>query len=257
MLAAGGIPLQYAVVCVLGAEHGAYTDSEGYFRLRVKKNDSIVVGNFGYETIHLPALGVLDSILLSEETIEIPPVTVLPERAYRDKAQVGYHRQKRNYGMAFGPGMRVATLVHNPRGVAAYIDYICFQISDKGKRKDSRLRVNLLSVGTKKGKPTMPLLENGIIIARNKLRRNTRLDIRHLRLQFPPEGCFVMLEWLGSRPQDSDSIDLYPCISGHQETENRGGIWYASWFKGWSRFPGRHGTLNVSLKVRYPKKGAQ
>lgn len=247
-----GTPLQYVNVVLLTKNIGTVTDDKGFFSIAADNTDSIKFSHIAY----LPRIiktgdFVSDTITLKENLNKLTGVLIKGSTS-KKKIRLGFYNKDRSSGFDFGPGNEIAVFLTNPVKKSLWIKFITFEVKQKGDY-GSALRVRLL----KKTEPMIPgedlLTENYIIENQNLLKTNT-IDISKSSVYLPPEGIFVVIEWMGFY-QDKDKKS-YPVLQANTSTkENLVWINYRDrrWVRPETFLLTKNGyiTPNISLTVSY------
>jgi len=196
-----GIP--YATVTLPKSHKGMVTDSLGYYKMPITKNE---LNTFMY----ISALGYsVDSILIEQQLLgdtlttemivnehNLQEVKVFPKVFKFQKLGItkpskspGYW----NYGM---PGLQRAIFIPNSKYlINCTISSLSFYLDTVGF-PEAPLRVRLYSVRADKVYPDVDLLQSNIIIRNAKGGEFVNVDLKDFQIEFPENGIFVAIEWL-------------------------------------------------------------
>lgn len=196
-----------------------YTDEDGIFRLMVAKNDSLKISCLGYK----------DSIVKNFENISLSTIELNPNFILLDEIVVSNSLKKSSSSLGY-VGKEYKTFYQGGTKGSILLIYVPNDDSSKSRvitklkyelreinREDEKInkgvvRVRLYSSTDTSIFPKSELLpENIILTIPLKNKQTLIVDISKYKINFPTNGVFVGLEWLGEK-NNSKEINLNPAF---------------------------------------------
>lgn len=189
--------IPYANITVFNSSEGTSANVDGVFNItNVSYGDTIVISAVGYEkTFH--RLEKESSILyLKPKLYQIPELEVSNNSAsivkviepFKKRSKVGY------YVCYSSPWMNGRVFNYSPEyAQTPLIKEI--RVLTKSRIVGAKFNLRLLSVSDS-GAPDEDLLTENLIVEVPKGTNKSSIDVSRYRLQFPPSGICIALEWL-------------------------------------------------------------
>jgi hypothetical protein len=182
--------------------NGTYSNEDGSFDLSISQNDTLFISHLSYQKVVLPKKEIdnlKNSIIyLTPKVIELAETVVRPVKP--TKKMLGYYKEE-TFFKRWGPGGKndfsvFVNHVKNPTGELGYVNKLFFDLhvdlSEGGK--SSKARIRMFSVGAD-GLPKDDILIKEIIKTIDVISPNLKIDVSDLKINFPPEGVFIGLEF--------------------------------------------------------------
>ena len=193
-------PLQYVAVEIEGKNIGVLTDKTGLFLLDINKTvstDSLSLRILGYELKKISIKDILlkndNSIFLTPLTFTLPEVTVSVDKNM-PKIMLGIN-SKRNSVFFMRVGNQLAVFCENKnQSIDGRISKVRFYLGREGEHQ-TPFRIHVYSVNLKDTTPGNELLNENLIVFSDK-RKWFEIDIEKYKINVPPEGFFVSMEWI-------------------------------------------------------------
>jgi len=213
-------PITGVIVLNLSNQKSAtYTDEDGMFSLLVAQNDSLKITCVGYK----------DSIIknserISSSTIELSPNFILLNEVVvnnslnRSSYTLGYiGNNYETYNQGGTKGSIILVFVPNPDSsknkIITKLKYQLAKINRENEKINKGVvRVRLYSSTNTSIFPKDDLLQENIIqTIPLKDKQTLIVDISKYKINFPANGVFVGLEWLGEK-NNTNQINLNPAF---------------------------------------------
>ncbi len=215
-------PIPYASVWIKNTSIGGYSDANGKFQIPYKKGDTLMASCIGYKSKFQIVMNTPTRIVLQEDVKILSEVTVQTNSRKNnfESRSLGNHKNKRNG--AFTGEYGTMLFIPNEKHHQSKIMRVFFKLhKNKNSFKEEiqfdfkplliRLVLNNLN---DKGE-FYSLIENGItkkILPKEKF---IEFDIDSLNLEFPQNGIFVGIEFIGFfeddilHPFNSNDVSKY------------------------------------------------
>jgi len=205
--------IPYANIAVFNSSKGTSANANGVFTIAdVSYGDTIVISAVGYEKLFHQLEKESSNLYLKPKLYQIPELEVSNNSASIVKVIEPFKkRSKVAYYVCFGwPWMNGRIFHYSPEySQTPFIKEI--RVLTKSKINGAKFNLRLLNVSDA-GAPEEDLLTENLIIEIPKGTNKTSVDISQYRLQLPPSGICIALEWLiideniyYSRSKSSDS----------------------------------------------------
>lgn len=218
--------LSYCTLEVPQLQSGTLSDRNGEFTLVLPAGsfkDSVYISSMGFETSVLTIAELLNSgnntIRLRQKTYQLPEVTIKPKDIIEKRIGITDKRNiKYTVGNIFG-GM-IGIHIKNNTNSTGFLTSVSFFICKEGKPK-TPFRIRILSYDTINNCPGEDLLnENLIVINTNTKAGWFEVDMSKYNIVFPPEGVFVMQEFIYTGDQFYYNMPInYKSTDGKEKTE--------------------------------------
>ncbi len=182
--------------------NGTYSDEDGSFDLAISQNDTLYISHLSYQKVVLSKKDIDNLknsvIYLTPKVIELAEAVVRPAKPI--KKMLGYYKEN-TFFKGWSPGGKndfsvFVNHIKNPTGDLGYVNKLFFDLnvdlSEGGK--SSKARIRMFSVGAD-GLPKDDILTKEIIKTIDVISPNLKIDISDLKINFPPEGVFIGLEF--------------------------------------------------------------
>ena len=187
--------LQYVNIVSLATNNGASTNQNGEFEITgLNKNDTLKMSEVGYEPklMAVAALRNTDTIFLTTRIKNLNEIKIKP---FTHEQDLGFATLQDNASFNLIPGSQLALFIENRPKQEGWIKGVSFRVKAKGKCS-STMRVRLLYVDSLLANPSADMLSENVLINSADLKKSNYIDLRKYNLSFPPEGVFVVLEWV-------------------------------------------------------------
>ena len=202
-------PIPYATIYLSAQKVGCYTNEKGGFSIQTNGLlDTMTISCIGYQTDTV----VLETNVYKKIKIQLKPtqyeIETIEVSAKKQKANdfnLGFFgsKPKTNLQWFYGIGDQIAVLIQNPtdkRGIIKTINFTTLQDDQKKQTEENvNIRLKLWSFDPYTQQPGQSLLNKDVIVHIPKVKNNKDylIDITSQYIEFPPEGLFVGIEFLG------------------------------------------------------------
>lgn len=205
--------IPYANIAVFNSSKGTSADANGVFTIAdVSYGDTIVISAVGYEKVFHRVEKESSNLYLKPKLYQIPELEVSSNTASIVKVfEPVKKRSKVAYYVCFGsPWMNGRIFHYSPEySNTPFIKEV--RVLTKSKITGAKFNLRLLNVSESEV-PGEDLLTENLIVEVPKGTNKSSADISKYRIQFPPSGICIALEWLiidenifYSRSKSSDS----------------------------------------------------
>lgn len=215
--ASSGKPIPYCTVYAIDGSYGVASDSIGKFRIdECKLGDARKIGvsapGYAPAQVRLPASG--NAIIeLHRDTTQVIQTGEL-KKVRRRTLKYGYPNSPSSLylGAPVGVNSELALFIANPTGRMGMIQGVCYMLHKEGKPE---VPFRIRAYENSQGRPGKDILyESVIVVGDNALDCTCRSLVSH-RVSFPPEGCFLAIEWLNfGNHRDTYSLTREPGVTG-------------------------------------------
>ena len=250
------IALPFTNVVSIKKYNGTSTNEKGEFMLSNNTDDdTLKITNVAFypKLVAVKTLDKIDTIFLEENIKELEEVVVRNFRSFKQEQTLGFLEYKNNAEFKLMPGNQMAIFIENKAKRQGWIKDISFNVKKSGSCKNS-IRVRLLQSDSLGIAPSLDLLNENVVLNSNELKKVTHIDISNYKILFPPDGVFVVLEWVASDKKcDKNS---FTSISANMAVPQNL-VWLNFRDKLWGhnnrpRLPnGNYMTPNISIKIAY------
>lgn len=185
-------PISYVTIKFLKSQKGTFSDEKGIFLISNNEIDSLLISVLGFEDKVLSVSKIRDTIFLIPKTITLKEITLSNK-----KAEYGYFKKKGKFIRSALNRVIVAMYIPNKNKQNEFITHLHYRIKKFGNEL-STVRPHLLSVNKLTKNPDKEILNENIIIDIYKKNKILSIDIKDKNINFPKEGIFVALEWVGN-----------------------------------------------------------
>lgn len=195
------LPIEFVNIAIKNTIRGTYSNELGEFYVYCSPSDSIILSVIGYVSKTCPCKD--QSIYLEEEVTLLKEVTITDKVEKSKTVSLGYYDEKRT-GSYIGVNA-AATYITNERYIEGKLSKIYFLLSkvkffySKPRPSFNRLLVRLLIFNVNKltGEPYIQLVTKSLTKKIEENQKTVMFDVLELNIDFPPEGLFVGIEFLG------------------------------------------------------------
>jgi hypothetical protein len=199
-------PLPYASIEIKSLKTGTYSNEKGDFSISIpEKNheDTMEISSLGYEKkiIRISELRIpgINKIELKNKVFSFKEVVIKPVKTKTfligptDKKPWRYQVANiigGQYGRYF---------VNNSRkqGIVKTVSYYIYNLG----HTNTPFRVRIYSADFQNNRPGEDLLKENVIVTNNNGPGWFKVDLTKYRIQFPENGCYIMMEWIDSGDQ--------------------------------------------------------
>jgi hypothetical protein len=203
VLSAGDLqPIKFASVAIRNSNNGTYTNLSGEFTISCIHTDSLVISAIGYKKGIYSGVTLPDTILLKEEIVHLPEITISSKGQKQHLISLGLYNKKRTG--AYTGSIAAALYIANTERPNAQVSKAFFKLSkttwiysEKPKFYKLLVRLKLYTPNAFHNSPGEEILMHNITQEISEKQTDIVFDIDSLNIPFPPEGIFVALEFLG------------------------------------------------------------
>lgn len=226
-----GNALNYVNVVSFKKTIGTSTDDNGFFTITVDRNDSIKFSHIAYISRVIAADNFNSDTIVLKESYKNLQGVIVKGSSSNNNLKVGLFNKNHKSGFKLVPGNQVAVFIDNPKSKSARIKSITFEVKSGGECR-SVLRLRLLKHSTNNFAPGQDLLTDNYLIDNTKLLKQNTVDISKSNVYLPPEGIFVVVEWIGSELNcDKKS---FPILGANTNTKENL-VWFNYRDRKWTR----------------------
>ncbi|MCU0445255.1 MAG: carboxypeptidase-like regulatory domain-containing protein [Microscillaceae bacterium] len=210
-------PVSFATIFNPINQTGTHSDEDGIFYIECQKN--IKISHISYEDKFIDCNSTSDTLYLTSKNVILDVIEITSQRK-RDKikknelidAGVGNGRSKLHYA-----GIKEAALfIENPISRTCYIYEVFFSFNNvrfdgekKLKGKDMMISIKLYGKSQYNFEPSNLLVEKQITERLQANSESLRLNLISHAIDFPSEGAFLAIEFLGYFEEDKFiSLDI-------------------------------------------------
>ena len=248
--------LPYSNIVLLRKNTGTVTNEKGLFNLsNLLSDDSIKISNVGFHSriIAVKDLKNGDSILLTNSIEQLPGIHLRNFLNYQRESELGFFHHSSNGAFQLIPGNQIAIYISNESNKEGWIKSVDFKIKDFGKCRNT-FRVRILANDNQYFSPAADLLNENVIIESGTLKKTNHIDLSNYRIIMPPEGIFIVLEWIdaGNECEKNSFVSIAATLTVPDNI-----VWLNFRDRAWSknhrpRLPnGNYMTPNIGLTVAY------
>jgi hypothetical protein len=195
--------LPYATLEVFSLKTGTVADQKGDFRLELplahSVADTLVFSCVGYEKIKMGIADFLNhedkTISLKEDQYLLPDVVVLPKKYKTITIGITANKpESKQITNIFNN--KIGNFIENKRAKTGWIKTVGFYLDEEG-HPETPFRVRIFGVNTEKNCPGRDILKENLVVSAGKPGW-FNIDVSDYHLQFPPEGAFVVMEWINA-----------------------------------------------------------
>ena len=189
--------LPYTNVVSLHEQKGITSNIDGKVELQLSKKDTVLISNVGFIKQLWPVakLKSTDTIHLINDVKELQNVTVIDFNRFSKIKDVGFFYNNEPHTWQFLPGSQLAVYLKNSEQKSGWVKKVKIKIRGEGKCPIN-FRIRFLARDSLKDIPGADLLTQNIIVPVEKQERRTLINVSEYQVVFPPDGFFVVLEWL-------------------------------------------------------------
>lgn len=216
-------PVPYATIAVLSKNEGAITNESGNAIIHLTIEDSIKVSAIGYHSAMIPVkqLNQTDTIILATSYNQLDEVILQTDKRFVHTKHLGFYYEKNNSSFVLREGSQLATYIENSIGKRGMISKIFFQLANFSNCNSS-LRIRILKPN-KNAEPSEDMLYHNLILSSSDFKKRNIIDLSEFKIPFPPDGVFVVLEWITI--DNNCKKEHYPHIKANMSQSNNL-VWY-------------------------------
>lgn len=188
--------IPYVNIWVEGEENGTSSNENGEFVLYVDESKFVIFSAIGYETIHIKANLIEETIALRQDENLLNEVSIITQKQNLELKIGKFKKSKINHYFSCdkSPWIVARFFQYEKRyHKTPYIKKI--KLLTDSEIKNAKFNLRLYNVD-ENGKPGNYLYQDNIIGFAKKGNKYTEIDISDLKIQFPESGFFVAVEWL-------------------------------------------------------------
>lgn len=249
-------PISFAHIQISGSKKGFTANLEGYYSIKIRDTDTLVVSAIGYKTKLISKLDVKDTIVLNPTSYKLTEVIIQNQSKQleigRIKKQIfsNYNGAEIGYAYMIGRRLKYDSLYR----MTPLIKKI--EILTDSDIDSAQFNIRLYEADSY-GFPDRELYNKSIFGFAQKGVNETSIDIEQLYLRFPENGLFIAIEWLDIKKnhfewsyRDSETkkkknmVSIEPSFA--LDNNKKGNKYY---YNGKWRLDDYHDALPVQLRV--------
>ena len=188
------MPIEYCNILIIGKDKGTYSDSNGYFKIDAKQNDSLLISHVLYKEIKLSLTSIKDTIWLSQKNQFLDEVIISSNKNFKEWSK----ERKKKHQWYIQPKTEFCVLLEKNKTLDT-ISRVRFPIENLSEIKNKNIeraifRLNLYS--NSNGIINQKINTENIIFT---LEDNSEYITFNLKKSFliPLEGLFLGIEFIG------------------------------------------------------------
>jgi hypothetical protein len=206
-------PLQFStIISKNDMNSGTFANENGEFIfLQKSRNDTLVISCTGYIK---KEISINDYLQLNNKTIELLPYdNILPDYIVKNinssPKEIGYHKLNKNLIQTGRKGeILIVKISNEAENIYHKIISLNFNFSTTSetneKHNNGIVRVRLYACDLISNEPSNNLLTKDIFLTVPRLilpwsKKLIKVDISELNIEFPSNGIFLGIEWLGEK----------------------------------------------------------
>jgi hypothetical protein len=201
-------PVKFCSVILKNKQIGTYTNSEGYFNLKVpnSKSDSIIISHIGYKRRALVISELIKKdtavIYLDENAVKLDEIVVKPG----SYLSTNYKNSKRERNVYIGS---VGTILayHVNEGVGGFLDEVEFYFR-KQKTKSAYVLLRVIYPNQRKLEEKDNVLDTPLIYEIKPGMKKLRVNLSEFAIEIPEKGLLVGLEFMGNPNLSDDEYNV-------------------------------------------------
>jgi uncharacterized protein YdcH (DUF465 family) len=184
---------------------GKFTDENGLINYNNILFNKIEISHINYETINLKKEEIEDTIYLKQNNIELNEVTVVNSK--KETLTLGYTKYKKKTKLTAYNGIEIVVFLKNPFKKPKKINSFLFKIQKKDIQKTA-IRIHFYKKSRNELIPGEEITKADILkyIDINS-KELLEIDVSNYDLEFPVDGAFIGIEWLGNVSEDDNEIE--------------------------------------------------
>lgn len=251
-------PVPYSNILITNSKGGTYSNTEGYFNLNLKNNDSdsLLVSSVGYKTRIIPInqfdLNSIISIELEKEIFELDEaVLTLKKIKYTQKETIGLEKTGRHNHFGLIGSNTVAYIENkkNTRGklktIHLYLNKTKKNTSWKSTVFESKLNIRIYKYDKKNNLPGEELLHQNLIVKPKNKKYILKIDIEDYNIKIPKDGICIGVEYIDENNEFKKYEHVAPALR-YTESINKNNTWSNYRNRGW-----KNGTTTFFYKKKY------
>jgi len=195
--------LPYATLEVFSLKTETVADQKGDFKLAIPATtsvaDTLVFSCVGYDKIKIAVDAFMKNenktISLREDQFLLQDVVVLPKKYKTITLGITESKPESKQITNFFNN-KIGNFIENKRAQTGWINTVSFYL-DKEGHPETPFRVRIFGVNVERNCPGMDLLKENLVVSAGKPGW-FNIDVSEYHLQFPPEGAFVVMEWINA-----------------------------------------------------------
>lgn len=198
---------------------GNYTNVFGHFSLQLPENTNrLEFSCIGFKSSIISLnTGVPDTLKMESIRYEIPEIAINLNNKSIKPIKLGYLKKNSMHSIGYKKNTEIAVYIPNKIGANMLISKLFYKLRQRTNVRNA-CRVHLYSNDNNLFSPGKELITSNLIFyfEGSKIGKIVEMDVSSLKLEFPIEGIFVGLEWIGIVNEKADtpqySIDDAPYI---------------------------------------------
>lgn len=187
---------------------GGYCDEKGEIVINKLNFDSLEFSEIGYYKKSINKKLINDTIFLNQNIIELKEVVI--NKYKQEVVTLGYINNKKKMQLSAGKGSEIVVFIDNSFNQSRQVKTFLFNLKRKKDFKTA-IRIHFYKKKINKSEPSEEIGNEDIIgYLDNKIKGTIEIDITNYNIEFPIEGIFVGIEWLG----------FFDLLSGKFTTDN-------------------------------------
>ncbi|MFY7957668.1 MAG: hypothetical protein ACOVNT_06095 [Flavobacterium macrobrachii] len=158
----------------------------------------INISCIGYENLNIYKKNILNDTLLLTPVVYPLKEVVVNFNKKNEFINLGYIKSKRKSFLGASKGRKICTFIDNPFGKIKLVHSFLFKIRNHNKNTKVGFKLHLFEKDTLTNTPGKELLQQDIIIIlEDNDKKIKEQDVSNYNIEFPANGAFVGIEWLG------------------------------------------------------------
>ncbi|MFY8188652.1 MAG: hypothetical protein ACOVLC_11925 [Flavobacterium sp.] len=184
---------------------GKFTDENGLTNYNNILFDKIEISHINYKTINLKKEEIEDTIYMNQNNIVLNEVIVVNSKI--ETLTLGYTKCKKKTKLTAYNGIEIVVFIENPFKKPKKINSFLFKIQKKDTKKTA-IRIHFYKKSANEIIPGEEITKVDIFkyINSNSMEL-IEIDVSNYDLEFPIDGAFVGIEWLGNIGETNNEIE--------------------------------------------------
>ena len=174
---------------------GNYSDEDGIVNYNNIIFDKLEISHISYKTKNLQKKQIKDTIILNQNNIILNEIIIVNSK--KEIISLGYTQNKQKTKLAAYKGIEIVVYIDNPYKEAKIINSFLFKMKKKDNSKTA-VRIHFYKKKINELFPCEEITNVEIIhFIDKKSKEIVEIDIKDYGIEFPSDGAFVGIEWLG------------------------------------------------------------
>jgi hypothetical protein len=175
---------------------GNYSDENGIVNYSNVIFDKLEISHISYKTINLEKKQISDTIFLNQNSIILNEIIVVNSK--KEIITLGYIQNKQKTNLTAYKGIEIVVYLDNPTKQPKIINSFLFKMKKNGNNKTA-VRIHIYKKKNNDLVPSEEITNVEILhFIDKKSKELVEIDIKDYSIEFPSDGAFVGIEWLGN-----------------------------------------------------------